>query len=120
VDVPTGPDDLSSLPERQHAWNEALPRDDHGNVVAPHHRVLLHLNYRQSGEPTDSHRETVETALRGVEHAYERSGDGLLLTVSYSYCRTEIFTTDVCREPILRRNFGSSGQPEFTYFCPAV
>jgi hypothetical protein len=37
-----------------------------------------------------------------------------------SYCRTEIFTTDVCREPILRRNFGPSGKPEFTYFCPAV
>jgi hypothetical protein len=84
VDVPTGPDDLSSHPQRQHAWNEALPRDDHGNVVAPRHRVLLYLNYRRSGRPSADDRETVETALRGVEHAYERSGDGLLLTVSYS------------------------------------
>ncbi|SEA32721.1 hypothetical protein SAMN04488065_2682 [Haloplanus vescus] len=84
VDVPTGPDDLSSYPQRQHAWNDALPRDDHGNVVAPSHRVLLYLNYRQDGQPSEDDRGQVETALRGIEHAYERSGDGLLLTVSYS------------------------------------
>ncbi|MXR43053.1 Tat pathway signal protein [Halobaculum sp. WSA2] len=84
VDVPTGPDDLSSYPQRQHAWNEALPRDDHGNVVAPNHRVLLYLDYQRDGQPSEDDREEVEAALRGIEHAYERSGDGLLLTVSYS------------------------------------
>jgi len=84
VDVPTGPDDLSSYPQRQHAWNEVLPQDDHGNVIAPSHRVLLYLNYRRDGQPNEDDREQVETALRGIEHAYERSGDGLLLTVSYS------------------------------------
>jgi hypothetical protein len=84
VDIPTGPDDVSSHPTRQHAWNRVLPADDHGNVVAPHHRVLLYLNYQRSGRPTNQDRETVETALRGVEHAYERSGTGLLLTMSYS------------------------------------
>ncbi|UIP01609.1 Dyp-type peroxidase (plasmid) [Halobaculum sp. CBA1158] len=84
VDVPTGPDDLSSYPRRQHAWNDVLPRDDHGNVVAPNHRVLLYLNYRRDGQPNEDDRERVETALRGIEHSYERSGDGLLLTVSYS------------------------------------
>jgi hypothetical protein len=82
-DIPTGPDDLSSYPQRQHAWNEVLPRDDHGNVIAPSHRVLLYLNYRRDGQPSEDDREQVETALRGIEHAYERSGDGLLLTVSY-------------------------------------
>ncbi|MDS0223425.1 twin-arginine translocation signal domain-containing protein [Haloarcula sp. S1AR25-5A] len=84
VDIPTGPDDLSAHPQRQHAWNDALPRDDHGNVVAPSHRVLLYLNYRRDGQPSEDDRGQVETALRGIEHAYERSGDGLLLTVSYS------------------------------------
>ena len=84
IDVPTGPDDLSSYPQRQHAWNEILPRDDHGNVVAPHHRVLLFLNLQENGPPTEPDRTTVETALEGVEHAYERSGDGLLVTMSYS------------------------------------
>ncbi|WP_066419171.1 DUF7405 family protein [Halorubrum aethiopicum] len=84
VDIPTAPDDLSSYPQRQHAWNEVLSRDDHGNVIAPSHRVLLYLNYRGDGQPNEDHRDRVETALRGIEHAYERSGDGLLFTVSYS------------------------------------
>ena len=84
VDVPTGSDDLSSYPERQHAWNDVLPTDEHGNVVAPRHRVLLYLNYTQRGQPTEKDRTTIETALEGVEHAYERSGNGLLLTMSYS------------------------------------
>jgi len=84
IDVPTGPDDLSSYPERQHAWNKALPEDDHGNIVDARHRVLLYLNYRQDGQPTEADRSTVETALEGVERAYKRGGDGLLLTVSYS------------------------------------
>ena len=83
VDVPTGPSDLS-YPRRQHGWNSVLPTDDSGNPIAPRHRVLLFLNYSSNGAPTDSDRETMETALRGVERAYERSGTGLLLTVSYS------------------------------------
>ena len=84
VDVPTGPEDPSGYPERQHAWNAALPRDDHGNVVLSRHHVLLYLDCRRDGPPTDADRETVEAALRGVERAYERSGEGLLLTVGYS------------------------------------
>lgn len=84
IDVPQGPQDLSSYPRRQHAWNDALPTDDHGNVVPPRHRVLLALNLDGDNPPTDGQRSTVETALQGVEHAYERSGDGLLVTVSYS------------------------------------
>ena len=84
VDVPIGPGNLSSYPQRQHAWNAVLPTDEHGNPVAPRHRILLYLNYQNDGTPTDGDGETMETALRGVEHAYKRSGDGLLLTVSYS------------------------------------
>ncbi|MFB6113505.1 MAG: Tat pathway signal protein [Halodesulfurarchaeum sp.] len=84
VDVPTGPDDLAGYPERQHAWNDALSTDDHGNVVPPRHRVLLYLEYRGSGIPAESERQAMETALRGVERAYERSSRGLLLSVSYS------------------------------------
>ncbi|MFB6301859.1 MAG: Tat pathway signal protein [Haloferacaceae archaeon] len=84
VDVPTGPANPSTHPRRQHAWNDVLPRDDAGNVVAPRHHVLLSLDYRRDAPPTDTDREAVETALRGVERAYERSGAGLLLTVSYS------------------------------------
>ncbi|WP_411715425.1 Tat pathway signal protein [Natronomonas sp.] len=46
--------------------------------------MLLYLNYRRGGQPNEDDRDQVETALRGIEHAYERSGVGLLLTVSYS------------------------------------
>lgn len=84
VDVPTGPSDLSSYPRRQHAWNSVLPTDDAGNPTVPRHRILLFLDYLNDGVPSDSDRETMETALQGIEHAYERSGKGLLLTVSYS------------------------------------
>lgn len=84
VDVPRGPSNLEELPERQHAWNSVLSTDDYGNTIAPRHHGLLFLNYNREGTPTDSDRQTIETALQGIEHAYERSGDGLLMTVGYS------------------------------------
>lgn len=84
VDVPTGPDDLSSYPERQHAWNEALPQDDYGNVIPPRHHILLYLNSHRDGLPTASDRERLEATLRGIEYAYERSGEGIFQTISYS------------------------------------
>jgi hypothetical protein len=82
--------DPSGYPRRQHAWNGALPTDDHGNDVPPRHHVVRLLDYR--GEvPTDADRETVETALRSLERAYPRSHEtdggrrvGLLSTVAYS------------------------------------
>ena len=83
VDVPRGPQDLSTLPDRQHAWNAALDEDDAGNPRQPRHRLLLALDYGD-GVPTDADRETVENALRGLERAYERSNRGLFVTVSYS------------------------------------
>jgi len=83
VDVPQG-DDPASLPERQHAWNESLDTDDHGNVVAPRHHVVLLLEYAGSGTPTTAERDTVETAFRSLERAYQWSNDGLLFTVGYA------------------------------------
>ncbi|UPV76547.1 Dyp-type peroxidase (plasmid) [Halorussus limi] len=84
LDVKTGPDDLSTLPARQHAWDEFLNRDQHGNVVAPRHRVLLLLNYAGDGAPSDADRKTAEAAFRSLERAYRRGNDGLLFTVGYS------------------------------------
>ena len=84
IDVPRGPAGAGrSFPERQRAWNAFLRTDDAGNNHHPRHRVLLALEY-DGDAPTDAEREAVENALRGVERAYERSADGLLLTVSYS------------------------------------
>jgi len=83
-DLPTGPDDLASLPERQHAWNAALATDDHGNDVAARHQAVLLFDYAGDGTPTDADREQVERALRSLERAYPRDHEGLLFTVGYS------------------------------------
>ena len=95
IDVPRGPEDpAGTFPERQHAWNAFLPTTEEGNNHHPRHRVLLALDYGD-GTPTDADREAVETALRGVERAYERSATGLLLTVSYSPYYFDRFDQDL-------------------------
>lgn len=83
-DVPKGPSNLEGLPARQHAWNDVLETDDHGNHVPPRHRVLLLLSLDGDGPPSPDDRETVERSLRSLERAYQRSPDGLLFTISYS------------------------------------
>ena len=83
-DAPRGTDRQSSLPERQFAWNEYLDTDDHGNFLGPRHRILLYLNYRKRGAPSQRDRKTVESAFRSLERAYEWSNQGLLFTASYS------------------------------------
>ena len=90
-DVPTGPDDLSTLPERQHGWEAHLHTDDHGNRLAPNHNVLLLLDYDGEGTPSDADREQFETALRSLERAYQRGPGGLLFTVGYSPAYFERF-----------------------------
>jgi len=82
--VPTGPDDLSTLPDRQHAWNDRVRTDEHGNTELPRHQVLLYLNLDGSGPPGEDQRDTVAGALRTLDHAYERSNEGLVHSVAYS------------------------------------
>ena len=82
--VPTGPGDLSSLPARQHAWNDRVRTDDHGNTLLPRHQVLLYLSLSGSDPPDESDREAVEDVLRTLDRAYERSHDGLLFSIGYS------------------------------------
>lgn len=83
-EIPTGSSDLSTLPARQHAWNEFLETDDYGNHIAPKHRVLLFLNYTGKDSPNQTDRETMEAALGTLERAYEHSNEGFIFTVSYS------------------------------------
>ena len=97
-DLPAGPDDLSSLPDRQHAWNAALSTDEHGNDVAARHHILLLLDYAGGGEPTDGDRETTDAALQSLERAYPRRHDGevgLLFTVGYSPAYFERFEDSI-------------------------
>ena len=90
--VPRGPEDPSTLPERQHAWGAYLARDRFGNTTLPRHQLLLLLQYAGDG-PTAAERETVEGAFRTLERAFQRGtgGDrravaheGLLFVVGYA------------------------------------
>ncbi|RLM59283.1 Tat pathway signal protein [Halobellus sp. Atlit-31R] len=82
--APTGPEQLSSLPERQHAWDDSVRTDDHGNTLLPEHQVLLYLTLPDAGPPDETDRPTVEMALRTLDRAYERSHAGLLWSIAYS------------------------------------
>ncbi len=82
VSVPAGVESTDSLPERQHAWNDWLSRDDDGNVKLPEHHVLVPLALITEVDETT--REQTEDALRELERAYEWSNEGLLFTVGYT------------------------------------
>jgi len=91
--VSGGPADLSSLPDRQFAWNEYVVTDPHGNTMLPHHQLVLCLEYAGEGTPTDDERATADGALRTLERAYQRgtggnpdalSTEGLLFMMGYS------------------------------------
>ena len=97
---PRGPSDLSSLPERQHAWGEYLRRNRFGTTSLPTHHAMLLLNYAGDGTPTDEERERAEAAFRTLERAFQRGtgGDsravkheGLLFVVGYSSTYFERF-----------------------------
>jgi len=111
-EFPQGPDDLSQLPRRQHAWGQYIVRDAHGNTVLPEHQVLLFLDYAGSGAPTEADRETVESALETLDRAYQRGtgGDigasinqGLVTTLGYSPTYFDRFETDLPESVDLQR-----------------
>ncbi|SDY28144.1 DUF7405 family protein [Halobellus clavatus] len=82
--APSGPDDPSSLPARQHAWNDRVRTDDYGNRLLPRHQTLIYLRLPGEGPPEPAARSAVERALRTLDRAYERSHDGLLHSLAYS------------------------------------
>lgn len=84
IDVPTGTEDPESLPIGQHEWNDALERDDWGNVEPPRHHLFLLLDLVDPGPPTESDREAVEQTMRSLERAYEWSNEGLVFTIGYT------------------------------------
>ena len=90
---PRGPEDPDVLSERQHFWDEDLLVNMAGNTVMPQHQLLIFLDYRGAFPPSESDRETVETALRTIERAYQRGtggdvgaqiNEGLLFMIAYS------------------------------------
>ncbi|MGM0446870.1 MAG: DUF7405 family protein [Methanobacteriota archaeon] len=80
--VPAG--DPDAAPRRQHAWNDALDRDESGNAVLPTHHVLRYVDVDRGDASRAAARERFEAALADLERAFERSAAGLLFTVGYS------------------------------------
>ena len=95
-DVPQATLAPDELPDRQHAWNEFLEPDDHGNVVPPEHHLLLGLEYVGDG-PADAadEREQLEAAFRTNERAYKRGNEGLAFTIAYSPTYFDRFDADL-------------------------
>jgi len=92
--IPQGGD--QQLPNRQFAWNDALERDDHGNVVLPEHHLFLYLDYagearEGDGLPTAADRETLDAGLETIERAYEWSNRGVVFDLAYSPAYFERF-----------------------------
>ena len=84
VNRPTGTDDLSTLSERQFAWDDVVRHDEHGNEQLPRHQVLLYLTLERDGEPTADDREQVEQAFASLNRAFEWSHEGVVWSVGYS------------------------------------
>lgn len=78
--IPTG--DPTNRPDRQHAWNDRLRQDEHGNYLPPYHHVFLEFTYTGSTPAAD--RSDLEEALTDLETAYEASHRGLLFTIGYA------------------------------------
>ncbi len=94
VDLTSGPVGYAERSNRQHAWDdyeESLPR---GATKPPNHHLLLHVDYRGSGEPTPEDRIEAERAFRALENAFGWGNDGLLFTVGYSPAYFDRFRDD--------------------------
>ncbi|WIV66644.1 DUF7405 family protein [Natrialbaceae archaeon AArc-T1-2] len=91
-DVPQG--DPETVPSRQHAWNEFLPTDDHGNVRPPRHHVLGYVDLADGVDPEET-QEPFADALADLEQAFEWSNEGLLFTVGYSPSYFDRFDADL-------------------------
>ncbi|MFP8890252.1 hypothetical protein ACLI4U_10825 [Natrialbaceae archaeon A-CW2] len=101
---PQGREDLSALPERQHAWNDFMVREPSGDTILPQQQLLLFVEYTGSIPPTDDERAAVEDTLRSVERAYQRGTggtagatflEGLLFLIGYAPGYFDRFDADL-------------------------
>ncbi|SEV82928.1 DUF7405 family protein [Natrinema salifodinae] len=95
-DVPQADLALDELPDRQHAWNEFLATDDHGNDDPPQHHLLLGLDYVGDGPAdADGEREQLDAAFRTLERAYKRGNEGLVFAIGYGPSYFDRFDDDL-------------------------
>lgn len=66
---------------RQHAWDAALRRDEHGNVLPPRFHRLVLCELAAGATPRRVHE--AESALRRLERAVPARPDGVLLVVAW-------------------------------------
>jgi len=113
--IPTGVEDPSTLPDRQHAWNDRVRTDDHGNVALPRHQSLLYLDLDGDGPPTPGDRDVVRAAVGTLDRAYERSNEGLLTSIAYSPAYFDRFDASLPDEIDLPspRRLSPFEEPEF-------
>ena len=71
----------AGLPPRQHAWNAALARDEHGNPVAPRFHRLLFADLE--GRPGAGDVRRLEAVLRTLERTHPWEPGGLLFVVGW-------------------------------------
>ena len=69
--IPDGVEDLSTLPDRQHAWRDRIRLDQYGNALLPRHQILLYLNLDRGGALT----EEALSAFQAIRHEQEFSID---------------------------------------------
>ena len=68
-------------PGRQHAWNEFLTADEHGNPVMPRfHRLLM---FDAAGEASPRAVRRLEAQLRDWERRYDLSSEGLMFVLGW-------------------------------------
>jgi hypothetical protein len=73
----------AGLPERQHAWDAWLARDEYGNAVPPRFNRLLFFDV--SGSPTPARARLLEAALRTLERTWPWAPSGLLFTAGWGH-----------------------------------
>ncbi|MFB6161203.1 MAG: hypothetical protein ABEJ61_08515 [Haloferacaceae archaeon] len=116
ADGEDGRDD--GLPARQHAMNAHLRTDAAGNPLTPrHHAVLL---FDLTAGPSSATAETVETAMRTLESAYEWSSRGLFARLAWG---TSYFSRvgALGRSPIRRpRVLSRTDDPDLLAFDGAL
>ena len=117
ADLPPNPH-AAELPDRQHAWDDALRADRHGNPLPPRHNRVLLLDL--AVDPDEEATRTVERAMRTLEDAYEWGPDGLFHMLAWGsnyFERDGRLDAAPVRQP---RVISRTDEPELLAFDAAV
>ena len=80
-----------SPPRRQHAWNDALALDEHGNHVLPPYHRLVHFTI--ASRPSRADAESLEGTLRDLQRIPATDSQRVLCTLGWGASYFERHTT---------------------------